>query len=272
MITLIIVLLMGSLALSKNFKLILHVITCKTHFIVGPSHCERLKVSERNTSQVFVELLRGRDGLPGRDGPPGPAGLPGKDGKQGKEGPPGPLNGVVTYTRWGSRTCPNDTEIVYTGVIGGSIWNSGGGGANYLCMPMDPEYELPHISGVRGDSSIGAIGYRHPIGGIDTALSACSVCQAKGRSAVIMIPAKANCPATWKREYHGYLMTEHSGTTKKRYVYECIDKQMNTIAGFQNSQFAVLLHHVEAMCDKGLVCGTGKYNTYKEINCVVCSK
>ena len=36
-----------------------------------------LRVSESNGSSVFVEMLRGRDGLPGRDGmqgPPGPAG------------------------------------------------------------------------------------------------------------------------------------------------------------------------------------------------------
>ena len=43
-----------------------------------------LKVSESNGSSVFVEMLRGRDGLAGRDG------LPGKTGEQGLAGPPGP--------------------------------------------------------------------------------------------------------------------------------------------------------------------------------------
>ena len=43
-----------------------------------------LKVSENNGSSVFVEMLRGRDGLPGRDGPPG------RNGEQGPAGPPGP--------------------------------------------------------------------------------------------------------------------------------------------------------------------------------------
>ena len=41
-------------------------------------------MSENNSSRTFIDLLRGRDGLPGRDGvrsPTGPpAGLPGKDG------------------------------------------------------------------------------------------------------------------------------------------------------------------------------------------------
>ena len=146
---------------------------------------------EGNTSKVYVELLRGRDGLTGRDGPPGPAGPPGKDGIQGKEGPPGPLCGVVTYTRWGSRSCPNGTDLVYTGVTGGSIYTNKGGGANFLCMPMDPEYELTHVP-EHSVHTIGAVGYGQPIRGANNTVATCSVCQVKNRSTVIMIPAKAN--------------------------------------------------------------------------------
>jgi len=130
---------------------------------------------------VFVELLRGRDGLPGRDGLQGPAGPPGKDGKQGKKGPSGPLNGMTSYTRWGSRTCPNDTDLVYTGVTGGNVWNHGGGGANFLCMPMNSDYELPHIPGIRGDMYIGVVGYANPIKETHSALTACSVCLVKNK-------------------------------------------------------------------------------------------
>ena len=59
-----------------------------------------LQVSENNGSSVFVQLLRGRDGLPGRDGVPGldgahgPRGLPGIAGPAGPAGPigdPGPV-------------------------------------------------------------------------------------------------------------------------------------------------------------------------------------
>ena len=42
---------------------------------------QSLKVSETNSSSVFVELLRGRDGLPGRDGQQGPRGEVGPCGK-----------------------------------------------------------------------------------------------------------------------------------------------------------------------------------------------
>ena len=51
-------------------------------------------MSESNGNSVFVEMLRGRDGLAGRDG------LPGKAGEQGPAGPPGPCSGRGIYTRW----------------------------------------------------------------------------------------------------------------------------------------------------------------------------
>ena len=104
-----------------------------------------------NTSSLpYIEVLRGRDGRDGRDGVPGPRGPQGQRGEQGVAGPPGPRNGGVVYTRWGKTSCPNDTgtELVYAGRAGGSHQMSTGGGANYLCMPNDPDY-LGHQSGVQ---------------------------------------------------------------------------------------------------------------------------
>ncbi len=145
---------------------------------------ENLKISEKNTSKVFVQLLRGRDGrdgLPGPAGPvgpPGPAGTPGpadgppgsqgasgpagpsgpsgppgppeplgsrgRDGPKDKEGPLGPQGGGLTYIRWGNSSCPSnvsETEMVYSGIAGGSHHRHAGGGSNYLCMPKDPQYK-----------------------------------------------------------------------------------------------------------------------------------
>ena len=98
-------------------------------------------MSENNSSHAFVEFLRGRDGLPGRDGVRGP---PGPPGPQGKEGLAGPKNGGITYTIWGKSTCPTGTgrEEVYSGIAAGSMHTQSGGGANYLCLPKVPEYDL----------------------------------------------------------------------------------------------------------------------------------
>ena len=234
-------------------------------------------MSERNASKVFVELLRGRDGLQGRDGLPGKAGPPGNTGPQGVQGPPGVHGGGTVYTRWGSRSCPDTqgTKLTYTGVVGSTRTLDKGGAANFLCLPTDPEYstDLTYGPGVRGHTYINAVGYQAPLQGGDDTLTACSVCHIKSRSAVMMIPAKATCPSNWTREYYGYLMTEYAGNgLHTRYMFECIDKRMETIEGYQAGVQGMLLHHVEAGCNYGLTCGTNGYNSHQELNCVVCTK
>ena len=71
-----------------NFKFNEVLTTLYIYFCTG---ClgQQLLWSERNASKVFVELLRGRDGLPGRDGLLGKAGPSGNTGPQGVQGPPG---------------------------------------------------------------------------------------------------------------------------------------------------------------------------------------
>ena len=122
--------------------LTLHAISFLTESVGHTS----LQNSENNGSSVFVELLRGRDGLPGRDGVQGPPGPPSKDGSTGRQGPPGPPSsrGAI-YTRLGKSSCPKveGTELVYSGITGGTFFNQEGGGANYLCMPKGTQSTTP---------------------------------------------------------------------------------------------------------------------------------
>jgi len=183
----------------------------------------------------------------------------------------GPLNGVTSYTRWGSRICTEGRDVVYTGVMGGHPHNFKGGGANFLCMPLDPVYTLPYVSGIRGHAHITAIVYGRPINGIHQALVACTICHVQGKTTSIMIPAKTICPDNWTIEYYGYLMTGQSGNDG-RYTYECVDKDMDTVLSYQTTQHGEWLYHVEVQCNRGLECSTDKYSHEKEMNCVVCSK
>ena len=115
-----------------------------------------LKVTESNGSSVCIQLPKGRDGLPGRDGIRGPV------------GPPGPQSGGAIYTRWGKSSCPQvgGTDMVYSGVTGGTYWNKPGGGANYLCMPTDPEYSLNLTYRARESYAyVYSTGYRVPLQG-----------------------------------------------------------------------------------------------------------
>ena len=238
-----------------------------------------LKVSETNSSSVFVELLRGRDGYPGRDGCPGrdgqqgPVGPSGEVGPRGMDGSPGPPSGGATYTRWGNSSCPGvtDTKLVYAGVAGGTRYNEKGGASNYLCMPQDPEYStnLQYRRGIeRNGVPIHAAEYDHPIQGSHHHNAPCAVCRVSTRPTVVMIPAKASCPHTWTREYYGYLMAERK--IHYRTTFVCVDEGMESVPGSFANTNGALLFHTEASCATDLPCPP--YNTHQEINCVVCTK
>ena len=234
---------------------------------------QRLQVSETNTSSVFVELLRGRDGLPGRDGAQGPAGPRGEHGLQGKEGLPGPTSGGATYIRWGKSSCPEvtGTELVYSGIAGGSWNDQDGGGSNYLCLPRNPEYSstLRYRAGIREYSApIHGSEYEDPLQGTHQHNVPCALCRVSTRPTVVMIPAKASCPPIWTREYYGYLMSAHKG--HRRTTFECMDKAMESLPGHHDSTNGALFYHTEATCSTGLPCPP--YNNHQELNCVVCTK
>jgi len=240
------------------------------------------------TSCPHVELLRGRDGrdgLPGRDGKdgvrgdkgePGATGLAGEKGDPGVAGPPGPRSGGVVYTRWGKNSCPNvsGTELVYAGRAGGTHYSDKGGAANYLCMPGDPDY-FRYQPGVQDHSYVYGVEYQTGNSGGPGPLSAvhdhnapCAVCYASTRVAVTMIPAKTRCPSTWTLEYSGYLMSgrrNHNHPT----MYECVDKNPDSVPGGASNNDPAVFYHVEANCN-GMACPP--YDPQKELTCAVCTK
>ncbi len=236
--------------------------------LIAGSNAENIVVKESNTSRTYVEILRGRDGLPGRDGVQGPRGLP---GPRGKEGPPGPKSGGATYTRWGNSTCADiaGTEEVYSGITAGSSYQHKGNGANYLCLVKDPQYTLRYsASRPLVSSYIYGTEYEYPLVGTHEHNAPCAVCHVTTRSAVLMIPGKTKCPPNWTREYYGYLMSERH--VHHRSMYECVDKGVESLPGSSRDTDGSLFYHVEVVCNVGIPCPP--YNNYKEINCVVCSK
>ena len=260
-------------------------------------------MTENNGESVFVELLRGRDGLqgpPGVDGDQGPAGPPGAPGRigpsgssgnpgqrgiagdDGEQGPPGPMgltgpagpqSGGATYTRWGKSTCPQTagTEMLYSGITGGTHYTQKGGGANHLCMPKVPEYspDLTYRSASDGHARVYGAEYQVPLQGSQDHGVPCAVCHVSSRPSLLMIPAQASCPPDWTREYYGYLMTERY--THYRSMFECVDADQESLPNSQGNQNGALFYHVEADCSTGLPCST-HYNNHQELNCVVCTK
>ena len=185
--------------------------------------------------------------------------------------PDGPANGGgVTYTRWGKRTCRRGTERVYEGYVGGGWYSHKGNGANYLCLPKDPQYlsttrpaAQSYLYGAEYQSSNRIFGktthdYNVP----------CAVCHVPRKSSKLMIPAKVSCPKSWTREYYGYLMTEYYNHYANK-QYECVDYYPDIIGSSKNTDGA-LFYFVETACGYGLPCGP--YIARRAVTCAVCTK
>ena len=218
-------------------------------------------------------MLRGRDGRDGRDGGPGPRGPQGLRGDQGIAGPPGPRNGGVVYTRWGKSTCPSvsGTTLVYAGRVGGTWYSDKGGAVNYLCMPNDPDY-LSYTPGVQGYNYVYGAEYETggmPLTAVNNHNVPCAVCYASTRVAVTMIPAKTRCPSNWTLEYSGYLMSQPRILSDRRTMYECVDKNPDSVPGSAANTHGIAFYHVEASCN-GMLCPP--YDPQKELTCAVCTK
>ena len=230
-----------------------------------------------------IQLLRGRDGrdgmpgLPGRDGKCGEQGEKGEPGPQGPPGPPGPRSGGVVYTRWGRTTCPEveGTELVYEGTAAGSRYNARGGASNYLCMPGNPIYSN-FTAGTQGYSRLFGVEYELPFGGPLSSAhdhnAPCAVCYIAPRETVLMIPGTIECPSSWTLEYAGYLMsspTDYPSPPSYRMMFECVDKDPESVPGGAGDDEDVFFSHIEATCT-GLACLP--YDAEKEVTCVVCSR
>ena len=96
----------------------------------------------------------------------------------------------------------------------------------------------------------------------------CAVCFAKSRGAMLMMPARNDCPSGWTEEYHGYLMTEYYNHKKQR-DYICVDEDAEYVPGSQANQDGALLYLVEGTRGS-LPCNP--YANGRELTCAVCTK
>ena len=201
--------------------------------------------------EVYLQILRGRDGrdgLPGRDGQKGERGDKGEKGEKGETGAvgvAGPKSGGVVYTRWGRKSCPNDTgaQLVYEGITGGSNYNNPGGGANYVCLSKDPQYMSTTCT-----SSIILTWYGTEFEEVNGILpgkhnhnAPCAVCYSSTKTVKLMIPARITCPSSWTIEYKGYLMTAHY-SHQTNTVFECIDENPESIPGSSTDDNGALFY------------------------------
>ncbi|XP_063443021.1 short-chain collagen C4-like [Mytilus trossulus] len=178
----------------------------------------------------------------------------------------------VTYVRWGKKTCPEKSDIVYTGQVGGNYYGNKGGGSNYLCLPSDPENGEAYS--YANDELYGAeyeIDSKTKTSGLPTSLYdkevPCSVCRRKGKVSVLMIPGRKSCYNGWHSEYNGFLMSEHKTYNNKDFI--CMDGHAKPFDSRSSGENGALLYPVRAKCGS-LRCPPYKDNT--EVLCTVCTK
>ncbi|XP_072027100.1 uncharacterized protein [Amphiura filiformis] len=185
----------------------------------------------------------------------------------------------VVYIHWGASSCPEPAEVIYEGVTASGSTNKSGGGSNYLCMTLNPDYLAPKGGRQGGRSYIYGAEYRNghdyqPLNNIHGHDAPCAACRVRRRSTFLMIPGATTCPTkgNWTLEYYGYLMS--SRTDFKRSEYICVDSFAESVPG-SNDEFqdGAILFPVEAYCNNrangGLPCSP--YVDGFELTCAVCT-
>ena len=185
--------------------------------------------------------------------------------------------GGVNYICWGRTTCPDTegTQLVYSGVTAGSHHRQKGGGAEYLCLPGQPEFlrVTPGHQSVR--NKLYGAGYQTndnspAFGNMFNHNAPCAACSTSARGQKIMIPGKVNCTSSWTREYYGYLMTERTHNVHLRSSYVCVDVNAESVPGSAGFNYnGAILDFTEAVCS-GIHCPP--YTAGYELPCVVCTK
>ncbi|XP_052066713.1 short-chain collagen C4-like isoform X1 [Mytilus californianus] len=181
-------------------------------------------------------------------------------------------NTGVTYVRWGNTTCPTGVELVYKGQVGGNEHQNKGGGVNYLCLPNDPEngqhqpYSNDQVYGgeYQLNSSMKPSGWSVSN---DNKEVPCAVCFKKRKSVILMIPGRKTCYKGWTSEYHGYLMSDHTGHNKKDYA--CVDINAEPLDNKKGNENGALFYPLRTKCGS-LRCPP--YTNEADVLCVVCTK
>jgi len=192
----------------------------------------------------------------------------------------GAARGDAVYATITVETCK---IVTVTGYAAGPLNNEAGSGSNFLCLPEIPQWRsyinerqtyTGSIYGVEyelengGDHRNNIFSEDNADGPLQNNPAPCAVCYVAGRSSVLMVPARTQCPDGWATEYAGYMVSEVSGFTRHRSNYICWDQAPEVAVGGTNQNQAVI-YPVEVQCGS-LPCSV--YISGRELACVVCSK
>ncbi|XP_070176833.1 uncharacterized protein [Littorina saxatilis] len=168
-----------------------------------------------------------------------------------------------SFVRWGRKSCPNNTVLVYTGVAGGKNHYVKGSGTNTLCLTRTPQFDntaKPSHYGLLYGAEYERIPGHH-----DHDVP-CSVCLAP-QSTTIMVPATLTCPPGWTPHHTGHLVSQYKDQYGTEYV--CLDGSPEDDSSGVRNDHGLTFFYVVTVCGS-LPCPP--YINDKVVTCVVCSK
>jgi len=192
----------------------------------------------------------------------------------------GAARGDAVYATITVETCK---IVTVTGYAAGSHYSEAGSGSNFLCLPEVPQWKSYEPGGPTGSIygveyelfNSGTYAPRNNIFSEDNTdgplldkPAPCAVCYVAGRSTVLMVPARTQCPDGWATEYAGYLGSQMSISTRHRSNYICWDEAPEVSVG-GTAQNQALMYPVKVQCGS-LPCSV--YESGRKLACVVCTK
>eukprot|EP01050_Picozoa_sp_SAG11_P005440 SAG11_NODE_384_length_9897_cov_11.158502_8_plen_575_part_00 len=174
----------------------------------------------------------------------------------------------VVYTRWGSRSCPNASTLLYGGFIAGSHYSHTGGGADYLCMHPEPQYPDGYDDADNNGNLLYGTEYENT-GAIDLNQdgdAACAVCQSANPTVMVQW-GRQTCANSFTTEYTGLVMSSHYTQVGARTI--CVDVERATHGTSDAAdQNGALLYTTEM---EGGSSDESQYPHNREVGCAVCS-
>ena len=169
-----------------------------------------------------------------------------------------------TFVRWGSSTCDDSSELVYSGVVGGSHPSHTVAAANYLCLTMSPVFDSHAIPPA---SAYLYGGEYETYDSHDDYDPVCAVCRSSFPTTV-MIPGTNVCTPGWHLLFSGYLMAGvYDNVAASEYI--CVDSSFQEATHSNADQTAKVMYFTLTRCGS-LPCPP--YMQNKVVTCVVCAK
>lgn len=155
--------------------------------------------------------------------------------------------------------------------MAGSSSDANGNGANYQCLPTEPNYGTFNSTSndVRASISVATLATNGSVlsSGLDGKIIQCALCQTISATSATMFIGNT-CPVNWTKEYNGYLVSEEEVTGRTAKGYACLKETPDVLDNSSGRAGTSSVNLVELECD-ALSCGTSTSN--EEVSCAVCS-